>query len=115
MENELLHTILKEFGARPNMRIWRNNTGSAYGVSLIQRAKQAGYIPDNLPITKYGIKGMADIFGIIAPNGRHISIECKSDKGKQTPEQRIWQQMVESMGGVYILARSLKDVSEVFS
>jgi hypothetical protein len=37
-------------------------------------------------------------------------IECKTAKGKQSPEQANFQAYVESLGHKYILARSVDDV-----
>jgi len=37
-------------------------------------------------------------------------VEAKSEKGKQTDLQREWQELAESHGDIYILARSLDDV-----
>jgi hypothetical protein len=113
MESELIRSILLEFGSRKDLRLWRANCGVAYGIDIVKKCQQQGYIPWNLPATRYGVKGMADIQGIKWPGGRHISIECKSAKGKQTPEQKVWQGMVEELGGIYILAYSLEDVRRV--
>ncbi|KKM76446.1 hypothetical protein LCGC14_1380070 [marine sediment metagenome] len=68
-----------------------------------------------------GINGASD-FLAITNNGRYdasnklypinILIECKSDTGKISPDQIIFQETVEKMGCMYILARKLEDVSE---
>lgn len=61
---------------------------------------------------RFGEAGQADISGIMKlPSGigMRLEIECKSRKGKQKKEQREWQDMIESHGGLYILARSLYD------
>ena len=39
-------------------------------------------------------------------------IECKTTIGKQSPEQKSFQQYVESLGHDYILARSVDDIRE---
>jgi len=39
-------------------------------------------------------------------------IECKTAKGRQSPEQKSFQDHVESLGHRYILARSVDDVRE---
>jgi hypothetical protein len=111
METDLMRDILEKYGARPDMKLWRCNTGAGVGMSFIQQAKRLGYIPDNLPVVKYGVPGQADIQGILK-GGKHISIETKC-KTKQTTEQKRWQDMVESMNGIYILARHISDVEEI--
>jgi hypothetical protein len=112
-EHDLQTEILKKFGALPWLRIWRQNTGVAVGMSVIAQARRLGVLPDHLPVTRYGTPGQPDIMGLIGPEGKFLGIECKSDKGKQTEEQKTWQNMIESLGGIYILARSIDDVSSV--
>lgn len=95
-ESDLLHAILVEFGSRPDLRIWRAN--------VIAARSRTGQV------IRAGVPGQADISGILWPNGRRIEIETKSRKGKQREAQRRWQEMIEKMGGLYILARTLDDV-----
>lgn len=57
-------------------------------------------------------KGIADILAIL-PGGIHLEIEVKSKVGKQSPDQAIHQKRVEALGGVYILARSVKDIDHL--
>lgn len=62
--------------------------------------------------------GAADILAILNWNhcnmcGQIVSafwIECKSADGKQTPEQKNFQQHVESLGHWYVVAKSQDDV-----
>ena len=98
-ETALVKEILRTFGSRPDLRIWRANV-------LVARDK-AGRI------VRAGIPGQADISGIIAPSGRRLEIECKSGTGRQTEAQKAWQRMIEGMGGVYVVARSTADVQAV--
>lgn len=51
----------------------------------------------------------------IAPHtyGQFIAIEAKADDGEQSPEQIAFQSAVESVAGIYILARSVEDVLAV--
>lgn len=94
-----MQAILLEFGQRPDMRIWRQNTGAA-------KRK-------NGPLIRFGIPGMADISGI-RNDGKRIEIECKSptapDKKKN---QHNWREMIRAMNGIYIVARSVEDVRRV--
>lgn len=97
-EHALVQSILIEFGSRPTLRLWRVNTGAALG--------RAGFV-------RFGLPGMADISGIQFGTGKRIEIEAKTETGRQTPEQKRWQLMIERFGGVYILARSIDDVRKV--
>lgn len=112
-EKSLQDSILLEFGALPGLRIWRCNTGKAYGYSVVKNALcriGAESLLDTMPLTKYGTPGSADIQGI-GLSGRAIAIECKSPHGVQDPRQKAWQQMFTSHGGLYILARQEEEVA----
>ena len=67
---------------------------------------------------KFGVKGMADILAF--PTYYECStpweytiplwIEVKSEKGKQSAEQKSFQDQVEEAGHHYVVARSIEDV-----
>jgi len=96
-EKEIQNAIIRAFGTRTDMTIWRQNTGAArYGRQVV----------------RFGIPGQADLSGIL-DGGRRIEIECKSPTGRQTHEQAAFQRMIEKRGGIYILARSVEDVRRV--
>jgi len=132
-ERDIQRDILLRFGALPWLRIWRMNTGKAYGYSLVRaavtlllqkRIKEAIDAFKRMPLTTYGQSGAADIQGIIRmPDrffhaaglqpmglGRFLAIEVKRPGETQSDEQVKWQAMVESMGGLYILATDVEDV-----
>jgi len=100
-ESHLLATILREFGARDGLRIWRANV-------LVART------PDGR-VMRAGITGQADISGILAPSGRRVEIECKTPRGRQSQAQKRWQEMIERHGGIYVLARSTDDVARALA
>jgi hypothetical protein len=94
-EHQIQQHILLTLGARPGLRIWRNNTGAV--------KDQHGRL------IRFGLVGSADILGVLAPSGRFVAIEVKTDVGRQSEAQRNFQRMIEDHGGVYILARSVDD------
>lgn len=116
-EKEIQNEILRIFGTRPDLRIWRQNTGSAYGEGVVRRVfalvRQGAFseavrmIATSRPV-KFGVVGAADLSGIVA--GRRLEIEVKGPDGKQSKEQANYQAMIERFGGVYVLARSVEDV-----
>lgn len=91
------------------MRIWRANCGTA-------RDTVTGRV------VRFGVPGQADLSGIwYAPitcrecgcqryTGVRLEIEVKAALGRQTPAQKRFQRVIERMGGVYVLARSVGDV-----
>jgi hypothetical protein len=93
-EQAIQNLILREFGTKPWLRLWRQNTGAArFGRQFV----------------RFGVPGQADLSGIL-PGGRRLEIEVKSPTGVQSDEQRDFQALIERFGGVYILARSVEDV-----
>ena len=71
-----------------SLTIWRNNTG----------AIQA----DNRMI-RFGLPGQADISGVMKPLGCRIEIEVKRSGGRQSVNQKNFQQMITDHGGLYLL------------
>ena len=95
-EKQIQNSIVREFGTKPWLRIWRANVG----VARINRR-----------VVRFGVPGQADLTGILY-DGRKIEIEVKSATGRQTQDQKNFQAMIERFNGVYILARSITDVYE---
>lgn len=93
-EQDIQNEIIRTFGTRPDMRIWRNNAG----------AMRAGR-----SFIRFGVPGQADLTGILH-NGQRLEIEVKTDTGRQSKEQQQYQRIIERFGGIYILARSVEDV-----
>lgn len=112
-EREIQKLILDYLQAR-GIFAWRNNTGAF-----------AGEHNGKKRFVRFGFPGVADILGIIRTEaevgsgihrntfGRFLSIEVKRPGGKQTDDQKAFQEAVERNGGIYILASSLEDVMEV--
>lgn len=95
-ERAILADILLAIGNRQDLRVWRNNSGALKDAQ--------GHL------IRFGLPGSADILGILKPTGRFLAIECKTEIGKQSDLQKAFQRMIESHGGLYILARSVGDV-----
>ena len=98
-EAELQAEILLAVGSRPDCRIWRNNTGVGRSLSGDR-------------VIRFGLVGSADLLGILR-GGRFLAVEVKTAKGRQSEAQRNFQSMIESMGGIYVLARDVQTVVDV--
>ena len=57
--------------------------------------------------TKNPCPGLPDIVVII--KGRFIGLEIKQPKGKQSPEQKSFEESISKAGGFYFIIRSLDD------
>lgn len=55
------------------------------------------------------VAGVADMI-LLIPNKHYHSlcVEMKTEKGRQSPSQREWQEKVESVGNKYVVCRSLE-------
>lgn len=98
-EAKIQYTILLAFGATPHMRLWRNNSG------LLWAPGPGG----TMRRVRASAEGAPDIIGVLR-GGRFIGIEVKAERGRQDAAQVAFQKMVEAMGGLYIVARSVEDV-----
>jgi hypothetical protein len=60
-------------------------------------------------------KGAPDIIVFLPPrngylDGRAVAIEVKGGKGKQSPEQELWEIRARRNGIKYVVAKTLEDV-----
>lgn len=109
-ERDLLYLILSTWGAHPQLRIWRANTG----VGWFANGQPARKTDPGAYAVKFGTNGQGDISGLVLPSGRRLEIETKA-KTKQSKEQKSFQKMIEAFGGLYVLARSLDDVDRALA
>ena len=93
-ESALQDAIRLALGNVPGLVLWRNNCGTA---------EIRGY-----PI-KFGVAnpGGADLIGIW--NGRFVAVEIKTPTGRQSPDQKRFEQLVIARGGEYVILRSVED------
>jgi hypothetical protein len=103
-ESQIQTKIIKQLQSK-GVYVWRNNNGGTWDPKMY--GGQGGY-----RASSQSKKGIADILGVL-PGGIHLEIEVKSKVGKQSPDQAIHQKRIEALGGVYILARSVKDISHL--
>ncbi len=60
----------------------------------------------------FGKEGVADLYCL--KNGRHVWIEVKTPKGKQSDKQKEFQDNINHSGGEYYLVRSMDDAMNLF-
>ena len=59
-------------------------------------------------------KGVADLLLHIPSQGFFsLAIEMKTEKGRQSPEQKTWQRYFEAAGGIYLIVRSFDEFVDV--
>jgi hypothetical protein len=99
LEKDVVRACLNYLEYNRRGKFWRSNTGAFQGETNGKRR-----------FVRFGKVGSADITGILGPLGRRIEIECKRPGGVQTPDQKIFQNEIEKLGGIYILATSTQDL-----
>lgn len=84
---------------------------------IFHRRWNSGAVRDHTgrPV-RFGQKGDADILAIEYWGMRNeyevLWVECKSSDGRQTPEQKAFQQEVEEQGHTYLLVHSSDELLE---
>jgi hypothetical protein len=79
----------------PHGLTWANNTGALKDATG--------------RLVRYGLVGSPDILACI--KGRFVGIECKVGRDWQKPAQKAFAAALTRAGGIYLLARSVDDVT----
>lgn len=99
-EQDIQNSIL-EFLKYKGIFAWRQGNHSVYDKSTkTYRAK-----------TRYEINGVSDILGIL-PSGQFLAIEVKTDKGRESEDQKSFIRKINASGGIAFVARSIEDVEK---
>lgn len=104
-ESTIINEVLLALVEIPGVRAWRSNVGLA--VPWSERGHERAR-----PVM-YGIPGQADITGIA--HGWRLEVECKTEHGQQTEQQKRFEAMVCNYGGIYFLARSGADAKSTLT
>ena len=110
-EHEIQQRIRLACGRGP-VRLWRNNTGA-----LVDQ--QGRFV-------RFGLcKGCSDLIGLrsleITPElvgqrlAQFVALEIKTGSGTLSPEQRAFLQLVEQLGGMAAVCRSVKEAEQVLA
>jgi hypothetical protein len=94
LEKTIMDNIQLKLGARPDVRLWRNNVGA--------------YKDERGHLVRYGRPGSADLTGLVLPDGVRLEVEVKRPGGKLSEDQQKFAAMTMRFGGIYILATSVE-------
>jgi hypothetical protein len=95
--------------------IWFNNTHRNCIIHSVPNGSSTGDPRIISQMTQLGmVKGISDLI-IWLPKGKAIMVEVKNSTGSQSADQIKIQQKLESLGGIYILVRSLEDFKQKIS
>jgi len=105
--------------AKPKRQKNNNPEGQVQSASMTWLAlnKIFHFRVNNLPVPlpnggyrPVHMRGIPDVICII--KGAFIGLEFKSDVGRQSPDQKVFEERCRSSGGHYFLVRSVDDVIE---
>jgi len=123
-ETQLLADIRLAIGARPDVLIARINTGvyAAPGQPGTRVRSAPNGFPDIIGTQLQRIKTRRTVetnFSLYeGPEywhtyGQAIAIETKTTRGRMSEQQAAWRAAFERVGGIYVLARDVRDVLDV--
>lgn len=84
---------------------WRQNNAPVFDKKL--NGGRGGY----RGMGTYAMRGVGDILCVDAYGGL-VAIECKSKRGKLSPDQILFKKRCERHNAMYIVATSVDDVKE---
>ena len=96
IQKEILHWLSLQ--PKDQMFSWRMYTGPIVRGNPLKG--KTFFTPNPCP-------GLPDIIVII--KGRFVGLEIKQPKGRQSTEQKTFEQCIKKAGGVYFLIRSLNE------
>lgn len=133
-ETDLVRRIMLRLGIIKGVRLFRNNTGTAWqgnGSFTATKAETVNVQKGDVVIRQgriihFGLcKGSSDLIGFksvtVTPEmvGQNIAVftaaEIKTKTGRATPEQIAFVETVNRFGGIGIIARSEDEAEELFN
>lgn len=123
-EAPLLAEVRLALGSRRDIKLFRINTGeyrAMWDPKIIVRSAPDG-TPDLIgcwqrvvtPIDDAPFLAGHGVTNDVTVYGQFFAVETKARYGQQSDEQIKWQKAFESVGALYILARTVDDVMKVF-
>ena len=106
-EGMILDAVL-DYLAAEHITAFRCNTGA---VKIDER------------FVRFGTPGFSDILAVVTVSGKFkgfpvqwvepFFLECKSEKGRQSAEQRSFERQVKDAGAQYFIVRSVDELEEI--
>ena len=112
-ESQILAAIRKDLGRERDLVLWRLSYSGTVkrgdhtvrgGLSVNGAADLVGILTRWLPLTVFPDGGV-----IRGRHGQFFALEVKAAKGKQSPAQVLWGNLVRERGGFYAVVRSVED------
>ncbi len=116
-ESALYSEILRELSHGPT-RLLRVNAGMAYQGRVVERTRDRLILSPWYPI-RLAVEGVSDLLGWTSidaadgPLALFVAIEAKGPRGRLTPEQSAFLDLVRRSGGRGGGARSVEDARRI--
>ena len=123
-ESKIQKSIHAALGSRPDVRLFRQNVGQGWTGSDVGRFDNGAIVIHDARPLRCGLcKGSSDLIGLqsvtVTPEmvGRtlavFVAVEVKAARGRATQQQRRFLDMVERMGGLSGVARSVDEAEAI--
>lgn len=112
MKESQLQSLILLALSEAGCKVWRCETAGVWVGRVIHRTGGSVTLADARMIQAGLTKGGADIIGI-APDGRFLSVEVKTETGRIRPEQEVFLQVVRKAGGIAGVARSVEQALDL--
>lgn len=112
MKESQLQSLILLALSEAGCKVWRCETAGVWVGRVIHRTGGSVTLADARMIQAGLTKGGADIIGI-APDGRFLSVEVKTETGRIRPEQEVFLQVVRKAGGIAGVARSVEEALQL--
>jgi len=108
MKESQLQSLILLALSKAGCKVWRCETAGAWVGRTIHRVGDTVTLADARMIHAGLTKGGSDIIGI-APDGRFLAVEVKTETGRVRPEQTVFLDVVRKAGGIAGIARSVDE------
>lgn len=124
-ERDTQARILLALGARPDVRLFRNNVGMGWAGRLVENRNGLVILADARPLHAGLCAGSSDLIGwttvtvtpamVGQPVALFTAVEVKAARGRATDDQRRFIDAVVRFGGIAGLARSPDDAAALIA
>lgn len=109
-ERDIQTQILLEL-SRGDTRLFRINAGTAWQGVVAEHTRDRLVLAHPRAV-RLAAPGVSDLIGW-APGGRFAAVEVKAPRGRATPEQLAFLELVQRSGGVAGIARSVDEAWKI--
>ncbi len=109
-ERDIQTQILLEL-SRGDVRLFRINAGTAWQGVVVEHTRERLVLAHPRAV-RLAAPGVSDLIGW-APGGRFAAVEVKTPRGRPTPEQIAFIELVRRAGGVGGISRSVEDTVQI--